>query len=1106
MRFYISFLALFVATLANTTLAQGDRCQSDELQAVLMEDSTYARSYFAFEAALADMSSSAMRSSETHVLPVVVHIMHDGASLGTGSNVSDSQVLSAIDALNADFRGDFGGADVDIEFALAVRDPDGNPTTGILRTDVSEVIPGFSSTGMVTNSNLDPASEMNVKNLSHWSGSEYINVWVLHKLNGGTSPLGFAYLPPTSGTHDGIVLHHQVFGVGDEYNLLSNFNLNRTLSHEMGHYLSLLHTFSNTNSCADESNCSSQGDRVCDTPPTTGSIGCSALSCPATMVENFMDYSNDGCMDSFTEGQRTRMRDALVLHRNALLSSDGAIPVMSTDMGIASVQGIASTGCASTISPEVLLQNFGSDALNAATIHFALDGGTVNDLEWTGDLASGATEYVSLPTLAAVGGDHELSVWISTPEDGYALNDTLAVSFEILSGSFVNMEIQLDVLPFGFGWSLENTDDGAVVMSGTNYDNGTFAGDFIQESQCATTGCYELTVTDLFGNGLHYPPGGWYSLTDDGGNVLGSGSGNFGSSQTHAFCIDGSSVAPCEDANFNDICDEDEDVIVADVPGCTDAASCTYDATANLDDGSCEYLDALGECGGDCPGDADGDSVCDDVEIPGCLDPVACNYNSGATDDAGNCNYPPVNFDCDGNVTVPVYGCTDGQSCTYNAAANTDDGSCEYLDALGDCGGACPGDSDGDGVCDNAEIPGCTDATACNYDVSATEENGNCAYASTGYDCDGNVLVVVEGCTDNESCTFDAAANTDDGSCEYLDALGDCGGDCPGDADGDGICDNAEIPGCTDPTACNFDDNATDEAGNCTYPPANFDCEGNATVVVYGCTDAASCTYDLEANTDDGSCEYLDALGDCGGDCLGDADGDGICDTAEIPGCTDAAACNYNVDATEENGNCEYAAEGYDCDGNLLNVIEGCTDEASCTYDAAANTDDGSCEYLDALGDCGGDCEADTDGDGICDTAEILGCTDPLACNYDPAATEENDGCEYAAVGYDCDGNPLTSSIADLDGLSPPLTPFPNPSCIGQNVQVLGVTGQGPWKVRIWSSGGKLMREESLLAVSNMSGWSIELAAPDLAGLYFVRVSAANPSAMLPRTGRLIVR
>ena len=1016
MRTYVSFLSVFISLLANTTLAQVDRCQTDELQAALMEDTTYARSYFAFEAAIAEMSGSTLRSSETHIVPVVVHVMHAGAAIGQGSNISDSQVSSAIDALNADFRGDFGGADIDIEFVLAVRDPAGNPTTGILRTDVSAVVPSFSNTGMVTTSNLDPASEMNVKNLSHWPGTDYVNVWVLHKLNGGASPLGFAYLPPTSGTHDGIVLHHQVFGVGDEYDLLNNYDLNRTLSHEMGHYLSLLHTFNNTSSCSDESNCSSQGDKVCDTPPTTGSIGCSAMSCPATLVENFMDYSSDACMDSFTEGQRTRMRNALVSHRQSLLTSDGTIPVMATDMGLASIQGISSAGCASSVEPQVLLQNFGSDALNSATLQFSLDGGAVNAISWNGNLAAGETEFVALPTLSAPGGLHDLSVWITTPDDGYALNDTMTVSFEVLTGSFVNMEIQLDVLPYGFSWSIENTDNGAVVMSGTNYDNSTYAGNFISESQCATTGCYELSVSDLFGNGLHYPPGGWYSLTDDSGNILGTGSGNFGSSQTHAFCIDGTSVPLCDDLNLNDICDASEDLTVTEVLGCTDATSCTYDADANTDDGSCQYLDALGDCGGDCPGDADGDNICDNAEIPGCIDPTACNFNNAATDDAGNCTYPPVNYDCDGNVTVVVNGCTDASSCTYDANANTDDGSCEYLDALGDCGGDCPGDADGDNICDNAEIPGCTNPLACNYDAGATDENGSCSYPDAGFDCDGNVLVVVEGCTDPNSCTYDVAANTEDGTCEYLDALGECGGDCPSDTDGDGVCDNAEIGGCTDQTACNFD-----------------------------------------------------------------------------------------ASATEENGTCEYAEADYDCAGNPLNVVEGCTDEGSCTYDAAANTDDGSFEYLDALGDCGGDCAADVDEDGICDNAEVLGCTDPMACNYDEEATEENDGCEYAAEGFDCEGNPLTSSISELTASSSTLTPFPNPSHLGQTVQVLGLSDEGPWTVSLWSSGGKLILQETRLAASQMRGWSLGFPAPNLPGVYFVQVVSPDQSSGVSSTGRLIV-
>lgn len=1107
MRFsaFLLFVSTCLAPLAPTS-AQDVRCHADEMFAVQMEDTSFARSYFAFEAAIADMqASNAQRSSQAYTLPIVVHIMHDGAPIGTGSNVSDAQVISAINALNADFAGAFGGADIDITFELAARDPEGNPSTGITRTNVSATIPSFSNTGMVTTSLLDPAAEMAVKELSHWPGEDYINVWVLHKLNGGNSPLGFAYLPPTSGTHDGIVLFHQVFGTGDEFNLMSNFDQNRTITHEMGHYLGLLHTFSNTASCNAETNCSAQGDKVCDTPPTTGSVGCSYLTCPETMVENFMDYSNDGCMEAFTEGQRTRMRDALVAYRTSLLSSEGTIPVSATDAGISSIGGIQNSGCATSLEPTVNLQNFGSQALTNATVHFSLDGGTVNTFDWTGNLASGAVEELTLPMLAAPGGSHELAIWTVTDGDGYALNDTMTLSFDVQDGDFVEMQIQFDALPYGISWSIEDTDDGSIVMSGEDYDNATYAGNFTAESSCIVNGCYELVVEDLFGNGLHYWPPGWYALTDSEGNELGAGSGNFGSIQVHAFCIEGGSVTPCDDINGNGICDSEEDIVIPDVPGCTDASSCTFDAGANVDDGSCEYLDALGDCGGNCPSDNDGDGVCDNAEIPGCMDSEACNYDVTATDDAGNCTYPPANYDCDGNVTVVISGCTDAASCTYDADANTDDGSCDYLDALGICGGDCPSDNDADGVCDNAEIPGCTHPLACNYDAFATDDDGGCTYPPTGLDCDGNPLVVVEGCTDPASCTYDAGANTEDGSCEYLDAIGACGGDCPADADADGVCDNAEIPGCMDSEACNYDATATDDAGNCTYPPVNYDCDGNVTVVISGCTDASSCTYDADANTDDGSCQYLDALGDCGGDCPSDSDADGVCDNAEIPGCMDTLACNYDAAATDDDGGCEYAPEGFDCAGNPLVVVEGCTDPASCTYDAEANTDDGSCDYLDALGECGGDCAADTDGDGVCDDAEIPGCTDEDACNYEPTATEEDGGCEYAAEGYDCEGNPLTSSVGDLSHLNGAIVGHPNPARLGGQVTLQGLIGSGPWIVEWWDASGRRVASSRLMAESNGTGWSALLDVPSSTGLHMVRMRTENKPDAAPFVSRILI-
>ena len=228
-------------------------------------------------------------------------------------------------------------------------------------------------------------------------------------------------------------------------------------------------------------------------------------------------------------------------------------------------------------------------------------------------------------------------------------------------------------------------------------------------------------------------------------------------------------------------------------------------------------------------------------------------------------------------------GCTDETACNFDAAATGDDGSCTYPSADNlDCDGNCLNDADGDGTCDEDEVPGCTDATACNFDAAATDDDASCTFPATdNLDCDGNCLNdadgdgtcdedEVAGCTDATACNFDAAATDDDASCTFpaADNL-DCDGNCLNDADGDGTCDEDEVAGCTDATACNFDAAATDDDASCTYPSAdNLDCDGN---------------------------------------CLNDADGDGTCDEDEISGCTDAAASNYDETATEDDGSCAFS-------------------------------------------------------------------------------------------------------------------------------------------------------------------------------------------------------
>ena len=195
---------------------------------------------------------------------------------------------------------------------------------------------------------------------------------------------------------------------------------------------------------------------------------------------------------------------------------------------------------------------------------------------------------------------------------------------------------------------------------------------------------------------------------------------------------------------------------VTPVEGCTDALACNYDADATVDDGSCLVLDECGVCGGE--GIPAGDCDCDG----NVLDDVTCDGGPGAIDDCGCDELPAGDCDCNGN----------------------------QLDALGVCGGDCDADVDGDGVCD--------DVDPC---VGTEDACGVCDGPGAIYEC---------GCEDLPAGDCDCNGN-------QLDALGVCGGTCMADANGNGVCDDAEIPGCTDSAACNYDAMASEDDGSCDF-------------------------------------------------------------------------------------------------------------------------------------------------------------------------------------------------------------------------------------------------------------------------------------------------
>ena len=233
-----------------------------------------------------------------YVLPVVVHIIHNGGS----ENISDVQAIQAIDYLNQAYRNtslydSTVGVDTRIQFCLAKQNPQGQSTSGINRVQSSLT-------------DLDMANDLQMKNLVRWNPNCYVNIWVVKSIcsQGSCNIGGYAYFPSAHGGNvDGMVVRASTMG--------STPAATGTLIHEAGHYLGLYHTF--------QGGCSAQGDLVTDTPaerspnfgcPTQNPDSCANMS-GVDPIHNYMDYSYDGCYTEFSAGQSARMQEHMKAYR-----------------------------------------------------------------------------------------------------------------------------------------------------------------------------------------------------------------------------------------------------------------------------------------------------------------------------------------------------------------------------------------------------------------------------------------------------------------------------------------------------------------------------------------------------------------------------------------------------------------------------------------------------------------------------------------------------------------------------------------------------------------------------------------------------------------------
>lgn len=282
-----------------------------------------------------ELRRKAGRTQATLVtIPIVVHIVHNGENIGTGLNLSKAQVQSQIDVLNEDFRRKPGsngfntnpvGADIEIEFCLSPVDEDGNLLTE----------PGIDRIRGANTTWSRDQIEGSLKPTTIWNPNIFYNVWTLKFGADEADVLGYAQFPDQSGlaglnptggpaSTDGVVIAFANFGSaekGDFPVMTPPYNRGRTMVHETGHWLGLRHIW---------------GDGVCgndfvDDTPTHRALnrGCpvTKVSCDGASLEmpqNYMDYSDESCMNIFTIGQKARMLAVMELSpRRKVLASSG---------------------------------------------------------------------------------------------------------------------------------------------------------------------------------------------------------------------------------------------------------------------------------------------------------------------------------------------------------------------------------------------------------------------------------------------------------------------------------------------------------------------------------------------------------------------------------------------------------------------------------------------------------------------------------------------------------------------------------------------------------------------------------------------------------------
>mgnify|MGYP006139540693 CR=1 FL=1 len=923
------------------------------------------------------------RSVDEIVIPVVYHIVHDNGD----ENISEEQIIESLLQVNEDFNAlnpELPGvhdsfqsliSDVGIIFKLAEFNPNGEPTTGIHRIQSDLTYNG---------------GNIALKELVQWPPDQYLNIWVVYSSDGSNGS-AFAFYPAdvvgSGSIYDGIVASYWAVGRTGTA-IPSHYKI---LSHEIGHWANLMHTWGDGSSNQSASGCSFD-DGVDDTPNSIGNTGCDleAVSCGSLdNVQNYMDYSN--CSAMFTEGQKTRMLAALyssVGNRDNIWSDENLeqvfiqqdiLPRIVYSSGNYNEHSDNDGRVEDTIGIHLLDLSFSSLGM----LEQGVDYSTLNLPEGLDLNIQVIDSTNAIIVMQGQVSEHSLVNSVNNIEIHFTVNPFNSVVLdEIYNPSKTNVSLTF-IDPYSIVF-VDKVNDLHNLLEGTNWnwfsygvgsaDFGLWTYDkdnFKLEIYSNAGVCYNGTRNLIpFESGELIGPANTFTYYDGypsqldiynedytewAGKIAYAGvtfqlSGNQHYGWLRIKVNNDASEAWVMDMAYNEA--PNQSIITGEVQSPVISTSQNVFYESNDNDGSIRSIRRF---------DLHGSEFVDFESTPINNGFSITNLPSGLSAILNRVDSTTIQIELTGNAishnasSIPITIIIDPSLIDGTLPNNLSLGNSiifedAYQVVYQDVDDFTVSSSGDDwhwfsiGLSDyglwynnqhlRIETYGKSLVSIPNTELVSSigfgeqiQENLTWEYSAYCYECQPIVY-----------------------SSNYTSWAGD-----------------TAYVGLKIPYQENFhygwlrllvtEDGSAMTLLDYAYNQApNMPIATGQSSVLQGCNDESACNYGVtEDQLDNSLCFYATDIFDCFGDCIDDIDGDEVCDVNEIFGCDNQLACNYDIEATEDDGSCEFPEEDYDCFGDCLNdgnadgvcddIYYGCMDSLANNYSEIATYDDGTCQY-----------------------------------------------------------------------------------------------------------------------------------------------------------------